>query len=287
MPEVHAALAAGTVSAGHADAIARAANRLDADERAELATMAPTLVADAARLSVETFSRKVRDRRPTPVTRRRAAPPRTAEVTTGGASVGRSSRHVPHPRQPRPGGRRPLLRRLRRRRRSRASQARHRAHARPAPGRRVHRSGDRDAGGRSTAAGGAARVDRPRDHAARSPRDHRLRDLRRPPLPPETVRRLACEATSSRSCWTARRRRRRRSSQTPRHRRSTPSIESHAPNLRRTRLPRALRGLRHPPPRGMEGRRPTDLANLIPLCSKHHHLIHEGQWRPPARAPDA
>ena len=43
MPDVHAALSAGMVSAGHADAIARAANRLDADERAELAAMAPTL----------------------------------------------------------------------------------------------------------------------------------------------------------------------------------------------------------------------------------------------------
>ncbi len=32
---------------------------------------------------------------------------------------------------------------------------------------------------------------------------------------------------------------------------------------------------------------PTNLENLIPLCSKHHHLIHEGQWRPPARAPAA
>jgi hypothetical protein len=31
----------------------------------------------------------------------------------------------------------------------------------------------------------------------------------------------------------------------------------------------------------------TDLGNVIPLCSKHHHLIHEGQWRPPARAPAA
>ena len=31
----------------------------------------------------------------------------------------------------------------------------------------------------------------------------------------------------------------------------------------------------------------TNLENLIPLCSKHHHLIHEGQWRPSARAPAA
>ena len=31
----------------------------------------------------------------------------------------------------------------------------------------------------------------------------------------------------------------------------------------------------------------TDLDNLIPLCSNHHHFIHEGRWRPPARAPAA
>jgi hypothetical protein len=24
---------------------------------------------------------------------------------------------------------------------------------------------------------------------------------------------------------------------------------------------------------------PTDWANLIPLCSRHHHLVHEGRWR--------
>jgi hypothetical protein len=61
MPEVHAALAAGTLSAGHADAIARAANRLDDPERVELAAMAPTLVADAATTSVDAFARHVRN----------------------------------------------------------------------------------------------------------------------------------------------------------------------------------------------------------------------------------
>ena len=61
MPEVHAALAAGTLSAGHADAIARAANRLDDDERVELAAMASELVAQAATTSVDAFARKVRD----------------------------------------------------------------------------------------------------------------------------------------------------------------------------------------------------------------------------------
>jgi len=61
MPEVHAALASGTLSAGHVDAIARAANRLDDQEREELAAMAPELVGQAAATSVETFARKVRE----------------------------------------------------------------------------------------------------------------------------------------------------------------------------------------------------------------------------------
>jgi predicted restriction endonuclease len=25
-------------------------------------------------------------------------------------------------------------------------------------------------------------------------------------------------------------------------------------------------------------RGPTDLDNLLPLCSRHHHLVHEGRW---------
>jgi len=29
---------------------------------------------------------------------------------------------------------------------------------------------------------------------------------------------------------------------------------------------------------------PTDLANLLPLCSRHHHLVHEGGWRLELRA---
>jgi hypothetical protein len=24
---------------------------------------------------------------------------------------------------------------------------------------------------------------------------------------------------------------------------------------------------------------PTDLINLIPLCSRHHHVVHEGGWQ--------
>jgi hypothetical protein len=29
---------------------------------------------------------------------------------------------------------------------------------------------------------------------------------------------------------------------------------------------------------GRADRRQSDLANLVPLCSRHHHAVHEGQW---------
>jgi hypothetical protein len=61
IPVVHAALAAATLSAGHADAIARAGNRVDDRGRDELAAMGPELVELALRSTVETFDRKVRD----------------------------------------------------------------------------------------------------------------------------------------------------------------------------------------------------------------------------------
>jgi hypothetical protein len=29
----------------------------------------------------------------------------------------------------------------------------------------------------------------------------------------------------------------------------------------------------------IEQRGPTDLDNLLPLCSRHHHMVHEGSWQ--------
>jgi hypothetical protein len=60
MPSLHDALAAGSVSAGHVDAVARAAARLDAPERAELVELAPSLVAAASSSSVDAFERDTR-----------------------------------------------------------------------------------------------------------------------------------------------------------------------------------------------------------------------------------
>ena len=61
MPEWHDALAAGAVSAGHVDAIARAAGDLDDSGRADLAELSESLVDAAASSSVEAFERRVRD----------------------------------------------------------------------------------------------------------------------------------------------------------------------------------------------------------------------------------
>ena len=61
MPELHDALASGTVSAGHVDAIARAASNLDDAGKADLAALGESLVDAAAASSVETFERHVRD----------------------------------------------------------------------------------------------------------------------------------------------------------------------------------------------------------------------------------
>ena len=61
MPDVHSALASGVVSAGHVDAIARAAAQLEPDTRAALAEAAPALVDAAAASSVEWFERHVRE----------------------------------------------------------------------------------------------------------------------------------------------------------------------------------------------------------------------------------
>jgi mannose-6-phosphate isomerase-like protein (cupin superfamily) len=78
-----------------------------------------------------------------------------------------------------------------------------------------------------------------------------------PPVPPATVRRLACDANIFPHRARGRRPRgRRRTGQTPGHRRPTTSTPHHARNVRGAGLPRPVRGPRHPPPQGMAtGRR--------------------------------
>ncbi len=60
LPEVHDALADGTVSAGHADALARVVNDLDERGCSDLKQLESTLVESAKSSSVEAFDREVR-----------------------------------------------------------------------------------------------------------------------------------------------------------------------------------------------------------------------------------
>jgi hypothetical protein len=59
LPGLEDALAAGTVSAGHADAVARAAQSLPEEGRAKLVELEATVVDAAARSSVEDFARQI------------------------------------------------------------------------------------------------------------------------------------------------------------------------------------------------------------------------------------
>ncbi len=61
MPGFHDALATGAVSAGHVDAVARAAAQLSDAARSELTTHADSLVSSAHAMPVETFERECRD----------------------------------------------------------------------------------------------------------------------------------------------------------------------------------------------------------------------------------
>jgi Domain of unknown function (DUF222) len=61
LPRLHDALAGGQVSAGHVDALARLATNLDDAGRSELKTLEPTLVETAKKLTVEEFARECRD----------------------------------------------------------------------------------------------------------------------------------------------------------------------------------------------------------------------------------
>jgi hypothetical protein len=78
LPGLHEALAAGTVSAGHADAVARVAADLEDRGRTELRGVEDAVVASAAASTVEEFTRKVAG--PGPVRRRRPIPPRSGDA---------------------------------------------------------------------------------------------------------------------------------------------------------------------------------------------------------------
>ncbi len=127
--------------------------------------------------------------------RRRPPPPREAPVAAHGSSLDGPRGHVPHPDQPRSRSRRKVVRRVRRRRRRREGQARRSPHVRPAQGRRVHGDGHRRH--RRLAHGvrqscSCSSTSRPSATGLHEASICETYDGH--PLPPATVRRLACEA---------------------------------------------------------------------------------------------
>jgi len=288
MPEVHAALADGTVSAGHADAIARATNRLADHERAELAAMAPTLVDTASRTSVETFSRRVRELAPR-LSRDEGL--RHHEKLRTQRAVRRWTDcdgmcHTQISLDPEADGRL-----------SAAFDAALAAEqAKPDNGRTFDQLRADAFMSMVTAA--------PATGCRRQAELLVIVDLQTlqgglheasvcetfdgQPLPPATVRRLACEAEiipivlggDGRVLDVGRARRlatedQRRALRAMHRTCAAPDCPVRFGDCDIHHLKEWREG-------GV-----TNLQNLVPLCSKHHHLVHEGRWRPPARAPAA
>ncbi len=289
MPEVHEALAAGTLSAGHADAIARASNRLDAEERVELAAQAPSLVEQAATTSVDAFARKVRD-----LARRisRDEGLRHHEKLRSQRAVRRwmdreGMCHTQISLDPEADARL-----------SAAFDAAIAAEkAKPDNGRTF----DQLKADAFMAMVTSTPVPGARHHAEilmlidletaphRASRVQHLRDLRRPAPPTSHGSAAGVRSrTSSRSCWTATA----ESSTSAEPNGSRPPINEERsapctePAPHRTAPSASATATSTTSKNGTKAAL-TNLENLIPLCSKHHHLIHEGQWRPPARAPAA
>jgi hypothetical protein len=280
LPGVHDSLAAGEVSSGHADALARVTRDLDDAGRSQLQELEATLVESASTASVEAFERKMRD---------------LGRILAGDDGLGRHDR----------------LRRQRSLRRwvDRNSGMCH-----------THLQLDPEADAKISAALDAAiTAERAKPDTEQRSFDQlkadafvtlitgaRGPDRRVPevtvlvdldtlrsglhdhsicetgdgqPLPPATVRRLCCEASI-----------------VPVVLNGTGETldlgrEQRLANRAQRRALRAMyRTCAHP---GCTVRfadceihhvidwdhhGPTDLANLLPLCTRHHHLVHEGRW---------
>jgi hypothetical protein len=282
MPELHSALAAGAVSSGHVDAVARAAARLDGDERDTLVSLAGTLLDSAASTSVEAFEREVRDLE------------RRLSSDDG----------------------------VRQHERLRAQRSLRRWIDRQTGLAHTHVALDPESDAKLSAALDAAvAAERARSGGDESRTSEQLRadafvtqftaptvGGRRPPevsvlvdlrtiesgsharsvcetadgqlIPPETVRRLACDAaiipitlggdgrvldhgTARRTASHDQRRALRAMYRTCGH----PGCDVRFGDCQ---IHHVVEWIRQ--------RGPTDLANLLPLCGRHHHLVHEGGW---------
>jgi Domain of unknown function (DUF222) len=281
LPAVHDALAAGAVSAGHADALAQVAGGLDDSGRSQLQALESTLVESARQSSVDTFTRQVRQ---------------LGRILTGDDGVGQHER-------------------LRRQRSLRRWVDRHTGMC------HTHLQLDPEADAKISAALDAAisaeqALPDPDQRSFDQLRADAMVNLitgargteRRVPevsvlidhdtlsdglhddsvcetdegqaLPPDTVRRLCCDADiipivlngagvaldvgrERRVATRAQRRALRAMYRTCAHPGCTVRF--------------ADCDIHHVTPWNRGGR--TCLANLLPLCSRHHHLVHEGRWQ--------
>jgi hypothetical protein len=279
LPTVHDALAGGELSSGHVDALARLADNLDDAGRSELTTLEPALVASAREHTVEEFARQCRE---------------LERILSGDDGIGRLERQ----------------RRARRLKRwvdrttgmchthleldpesdARVSAALNDAiateRAQPDTGRSWNQlQADAMVGLLTGARAGEPRppeltvvIDLPtltdglRDGSLCETSDGN-------PLPPATIRRLACDADiipvvlgghgevldvgrSQRLATRTQRRALRATYRTCAHPDCTVTFD----HCR----------IHHVEPWEQHGA--TDLANLLPLCSRHHHQVHEGGW---------
>jgi hypothetical protein len=282
LPGVHDALAAGAVSSGHADALARVTRDLDDAGRSRLQELEATLVASATTSSVEAFERQVGD---------------LGRILSGDDGVGRHER----------------LRRQRSLRRwvDRNSGMCH-----------THLQLDPEADAKVSAALDAAitaerakpdedseqrsfdqlkadamvgLITGPRHGQRQVPEVTVLVDLDTlrsglhdsgvcetgdgQPIPPDTVRRLCCDASIVPVVLNG-------TGETL----DLGREQRLASRAQRRALRAMYRSCAHP---GCTVRfadceihhvidwdhhGPTNLTNLLPLCSRHHHLVHEGRW---------
>jgi hypothetical protein len=281
LPGVHDSLAAGEVSSGHADALARVTRELDDAGRSQLKELEATLVESASTSSVEAFEREMRD---------------LGRILAGDDGLARHER-------------------LRRQRSLRRWVDRNTGMC------HTHLQLDPEADARISAAVDAAitaerakpddeqrsfdqlkadamvgLITGPRHGQRQVPEVTVLVDLDTlrsglhdsgvcetgdgQPLPPDTVRRTCCEATivpvvlnghgealdlgrEQRLASRAQRRALRAMYRSCAHPACTVRFAD-------CEIHHVIDWYHHGP---------TNLANLLPLCSRHHHLVHEGRWR--------
>jgi hypothetical protein len=280
MTDVHDALAAGEVSAGHVDAVARLVHQLDGAGRSELAALEPALVASAKQHTVEEFGRECRDLE------------RMLARDEGISRLERQKR----------------ARRLKRWVDRTTGMCHTHLELDPESDAKVSAAlGEAIAAERAKADGQRSWNQLQADALVGLVTDARSLDRRVPelavlidrdtlvdglhersvcetadgnPLPPETIRRLGCDADilpvvlgahgepldvgrTQRLATRAQRRALRAMYRTCAYPGCTVTVEA-------CRIHHVQWWEHH-------GR--TDVANLLPLCSAHHHLVHEGGWK--------